>query len=39
MKKSIFFIVLGICLIELVVIFALLNKKKSMHAATLFCLY
>ena len=35
MEKVIFFIVLGICLIELVVIFALLNKKKSMHAATL----
>ena len=28
MEKAIFFIVLGICLIELVVIFALLNKKK-----------
>ena len=35
MGKAIFFIVLGICLIELVVIFALLNKKKPMHAASL----
>lgn len=32
MVRTIF---LGICLIELVVIFALLNKKKPMHAATL----
>lgn len=35
MEKAIFFIGLGICLIELVVIFALLNKNKPMHAATL----
>jgi len=35
MEKDIFFIVLGICLIELVVIFALLNKKKPMHVAIL----
>ena len=35
MEKSISFIGLGICLIELVVIFALLNKKKPMHAAAL----
>ena len=35
MEKAIFFIVLGICLIELVVIFALLDKKKPMHVATL----
>lgn len=35
MEKAIFIIGLGICLIELVVIFALLNKKKPMHAATL----
>lgn len=35
MEKAIFFIVLGICLIELVVIFALLNKKKPMHVAVL----
>lgn len=35
MEKTIFFIGLGICLIELVVIFALLNKKEPMHAATL----
>lgn len=34
MEKAIFFIGLGICLIELVVIFALLNKKKPMYAAT-----
>ena len=33
MKKSIFFIVLGICLIELVVIFALLKKNKSEQIA------
>lgn len=35
MEKAIFFIGLGICLIELVAIFALLNKKKPMHAASL----
>ena len=33
MKKSIFFIVLGFCLIELVVIFALLKKNKSEQIA------
>ncbi len=35
MEKAIFFIFFGICLIELVVIFALLNKKKPMHIAIL----
>ena len=35
MEKANFFIILGICLIELVVIFALLNKKKLMHVAIL----
>ena len=35
MEKAIFFIGLGICLIELVVIFALLKKNKLMHVTTL----
>ena len=35
MENAIFIIFLGICLIELVVIFALLNKKKPMYVATL----
>ena len=35
MEKTIFFICLSICLIELGVIFALLNKKKPMYVAVL----